>query len=54
MVTKLKKNNVDFDKLQSLTDKFLKGIIDSLETMPYGIRYIAMELKNALYVSILF
>ncbi|KAJ3105040.1 hypothetical protein HDU97_008648 [Phlyctochytrium planicorne] len=38
-----KKNSV---KLRSITDQFLSAIIKSIKTMPFGIRYIAMQLKE--------
>ncbi|KAJ3333331.1 hypothetical protein HDU76_009303 [Blyttiomyces sp. JEL0837] len=33
-------------KLKEITDQFLNAIIGSLKKMPYGIKYIAMEMKN--------
>ncbi|KAI9347336.1 hypothetical protein BDR26DRAFT_855067 [Obelidium mucronatum] len=35
-------------KLQQITDMFLKAIMDSLKSMPFGIRYIAMQLKETM------
>ncbi|KAI8836593.1 hypothetical protein BC829DRAFT_447861 [Chytridium lagenaria] len=38
-----KKNGI---KLKNITDLFLGAIIKSIKTMPFGIRYIAMQLKE--------
>ncbi|KAJ3112166.1 hypothetical protein HDU96_004867 [Phlyctochytrium bullatum] len=40
-----KKNAV---KLRHITDQFLAAIIKSIKTMPFGIRYIAMQLKETI------
>ncbi|KAJ3225527.1 hypothetical protein HDU81_007811 [Chytriomyces hyalinus] len=45
VVSLLKQNT---DQLKDITDKFMTSIIASLKTMPFGIRYIAMHLKNAM------
>ncbi|KAJ3024758.1 UNVERIFIED_CONTAM: hypothetical protein HDU68_007812 [Siphonaria sp. JEL0065] len=35
-------------KLKQITDMFLKAIMSSLKAMPFGIRYIAMQLKETM------
>ncbi|KXN69561.1 ras GTPase-activating protein [Conidiobolus coronatus NRRL 28638] len=35
-------------QLRSITDQFIDRFYQSLDNMPYGIRYIAKELKNSL------
>ncbi|KAJ3403889.1 hypothetical protein HDU80_003535 [Chytriomyces hyalinus] len=45
VVALLKQNT---DQLKDITGKFMTCIIASLKTMPFGIRYIAMHLKNAM------
>ncbi|KAI9354864.1 hypothetical protein DFJ73DRAFT_795084 [Zopfochytrium polystomum] len=44
-VQTIQKKNLQ--KLQALTDQFLDAIIGSLKKMPYSLRYIALELQDA-------
>ena len=43
---------LDVAKLREITDKFLNAIIGSIDKMPFGIRYIAMEMKEILKVGV--
>lgn len=38
----------NLEKLKKLTDSFLVSIVKSVDKMPYGIRFIAMKMKEAL------
>ncbi|KAJ3254482.1 hypothetical protein HK103_007118 [Boothiomyces macroporosus] len=38
----------NFEKLKKITDMFLLSIVKSINKMPYGIRYVAMKLKEAM------
>ncbi|KAJ3219368.1 hypothetical protein HDU67_001587 [Dinochytrium kinnereticum] len=43
VIERQRKNSV---KLKHITDQFLASIMKSIKTMPFGIRYIAMQLKE--------
>jgi hypothetical protein len=46
-------DNIDLQQLRDHTERFINRIHSSLNTMPFGIRLIARELKDALMVSII-
>ncbi|KAJ3272520.1 hypothetical protein HDV01_005471 [Terramyces sp. JEL0728] len=41
----------NFEKLKKITDMFLLSIVKSISKMPFGIRYVAMKLKEAMKVK---
>ena len=45
-IKKLHNNTKDLAKLTEITNDFLEAIMGSIKKMPYGIRYIAMKMKE--------